>query len=614
MPITRITRPREMRRFSTFDLEWSRGSESVLKDRLVKEPQVTLVGVYDGKDYRCFRSVNAFLSAELTKANHGRWYYAHAGGLSDMLFVLQRVMQNPAYTVEASFSGSSAIIVHVRRGRNKWTFVDSLWLFGTALANVAKWVGMEKGTVDFETQNFTELAIYNRMDCLILWTAIDEFESALLGLGGELMMTLASSAMRLFRRKYLTQDIKTHPEVNLAARSAYFGSRVEVFERNVRDGFYYDINSSFPYAMTLPLPGNLKGIGKRLPDALDALYMAEAEVQVPEGYFPPLPYRHESSVYFPTGTWRGWFNQVDLRLLEKQGGRILGVSRVLHFEPFSDLGAYATELYDKRMKGTTEFDKVVYKLLLNSLYGKFGECRDKQQMLINPPFTTCPHTPRHPPKVENERESACMTQLLPGVWLLENEVDIPHECVPISAQITASARQNLYEHMEQCDRFHYCDTDGFSTDRGDLPVGTKLGELKLELVFKEAEFVTPKFYRIDRKVKAKGMSLKDKSQMPTGLTPEQQEKWIGDMSLDKWTRLREGQSVEAERMARIKELYRGGNTVPITRTIEKFMRGTSRPKRETYRDGTTSPWSITDLQKPWEGKAMFNNRKRPRRS
>lgn len=563
---------------------------------------MSLVGAYDGKHYRAYRTVDAFLNDQLTKRNHGRWFYAHAGGLADMLFVLQRLQQRPEYHVDASFSGSSAIIVNVRRGRNRWTFIDSLWLFGTALANVAKWVGMEKGSIDFETEDWSLLCEYNRLDCVILWTAIDAFETALLDLGGELMMTLASCAMRLFRRKYLVEDIITNSEVNLAARSAYFGSRVEVFERNARDGFYFDINSSFPFAMTKPAPGNVSGMGKRIPDREDALFMAEAEVEVPDGYFPPLPYRHDGSVYFPTGKWKCWFNQVDLRLLEDEGGRILRTGRVIHFEPFTDLAAYATTLYEKRRTGTSDFDKVVYKLLLNSLYGKFAENTAKTQMLVNPATTHCPHWPPHPPKHDDPRESSCMTQLIPGVWLLENEVDVPHECVPISAQITALARRNLFMHMKQCDKFHYCDTDGFSTNRSDLPVGDKLGELKLELVFKDAEFVSPKVYRIDRKVKAKGMSLADKRDMPLNLTEDERKKWIGDVSFKRWMALREGQMVEAERMARIKELYRSGQTTPITQTIKKMLRGTSRPKRRTYKDGSTSPWSVDELQKQWKGR------------
>jgi hypothetical protein len=603
MSITKIAEKRTLRNFSTYDLEWSKGSEVVQEGCLVRVPKVTLVGVYDlKKGYRHYRTINAFLDGELTKANSGRWYYAHAGGLSDMLFVLQMLVRNAAYSIEASFSGSSAIIVSVTRGRSKWTFVDSLWLFGTALANVAKWVGMEKGSIDFETEDFAKLVEYNHLDCLILWRAIDAFETALLQIGGELMMTLASCAMRLFRRQFLSQEIVTHPEVNIAARASYHASRVEVIEHKANDGFYYDLNSSFPYAMTKPAPGNIKSMSKGyLSDAIDALYLAEVDVEVPECRLPPLPYRHEGSVFFPVGKWTGWFNQVDLRLLEEMGGKIGRVGRVVNFEPFYDLAAYANTLYERRIAGKTEFDKVVYKLLLNSLYGKFGESRTKQQLVVNPKYTTCPHDPPHPTNPFDPTESSCMSQLMPGIWLLENEIDVPHECVPISSQTVSLARANLLGHMVKCDSVHYCDTDGFSTNQPDLPTGTKLGELKLELVFKEAEFISPKVYRIDGKSKAKGMSLRDKVGMPSDLTEAQREKWVSEMSLARWIKLRDGHTIEIERMARVRELYRSGNTVPITRKVVKQLRGVSRPKRRLLADNnTTTPWQIEELSRPWK--------------
>lgn len=598
MAITPITRRRETRRFCVYDLEWSRGQEFVMGGSIVRAPEVRLIGVYNGKQFRSYRTINSFLDGELTVRNHGMWFYAHAGGLADMLFVFQRLIERRELEIKASFSGSSAIIVKVRRGRYQWTFVDSFWLFGVALAKVAKWIGMEKGSVDFETEDFQQLVEYNRLDCVILWKAIDAFETAIYELGGELQMTLASCAMRLFRRRFLSQAIDTHKAINTECRQAYFGSRVEVLERNAIDGYYYDINSSFPYAMTEPAPGEYLGSTRQIPDAEEALFVADVDIEVPECYLPPTPIRHEGSVFFPTGRWRGRFGEVDLRLLESQGGRVLKVHEVFHFAPFTDLAEYATTLYELRRKGTTEFEKVVYKLLLNSLYGKFAENPLKTSMLVNPPSTKCPHVPAHPPKPDNPREPTCMTQLLPGVWLLDTEADIPHEHVPISLRITALARRNLYGWMSPI-RCYYCDTDGFATDVPDLPTTDQLGGLKLELTFKEAEFLSPKVYRIDEKTKAKGMSLADKRLIPADITDEKErDKALKTISLDRWTRLREGEAIEAERMARVKELYRSGYTTPITRTIQKQLRFASRSKRKMFADGKSRPWTIDELKGP----------------
>ena len=580
-----------------YDLEWRAGSWVELDLQSVRVPEISIAGVFDGKNYRWYRSIDGFLNGELTQRNHGQWFYAHAGGLADMLFVLQRIIQKGGYQVKAAFSGSSAIIVNVRRGRFKWTFIDSLWLFGTALANIAKWIGLEKGSVDFETEDMAELAKYNRLDCEILWKAIDAFESTLLEIGGTLRMTLASCAMDLFRRKFLKRSVSTNAQVNKMARLSYFGSRVEVFNRKATDGFYYDINSSFPHAMTEPAPGSFIGTTTGLPKAEKALFVADVEIEVPEMYFPSMPYRADGSVYFPTGKWRGYLNNVDLRLLQETDGKIHKVHEVMHFEPFEDLAFYAQTLYERRVKGTSEFEKIVYKLLLNSLYGKFAENPLKSSLLVNPPFTDCPHEPAHPRKPDDPREPICMTQLIPGVWLLDTELEIPHEHVPISSHITALARKNLYGFMKPCDEFYYCDTDGFATNEANLPTSDKLGGLKLEMSFRDAEFLSPKVYRIDRKVKAKGMSLADKRGLPEGLSETDRKERLGQIALDRWMKLREGLTVDAERMARIKELYRSGSTVPVTRIIEKQLRFTSRPKRRMHKDGSSEPWDVSVLQK-----------------
>lgn len=599
MAITPIHTPREARRFLVYDLEWRQGSWTKLDEQAVRVPEISMAGVFDGNNYRWYRSIDGFLNGELTQRNHGQWFYAHAGGLADMLFVLQRIIQKGCYQVKAAFSGSSAIIVMVKRGRFKWTFIDSLWLFGTALANIAKWIGLEKGSVDFETEDMDELAKYNRLDCEILWRAIDAFESTLLEIGGTLRMTLASCAMDLFRRKFLKQSVYTNASVNKVSRLSYFGSRVEVFNRAAKDGFYYDINSSFPHAMREPAPGSYSGATARLPKAESALFVADVSIQVPDDmYFPPMPYRAEGSVFFPVGEWRGYLNNVDIRLLESTGGKIRKVHEVLNFEPFNDLAEYANILYEKRRSGTTDFEKVVYKLLLNSLYGKFAENPMKSSLLVNPPYTDCPHNPPHARKPDDPREPLCMTQLIPGVWLLDQELEVPHEHVPISSHITALARRNLYNFMKPCDEFYYCDTDGFATNEPNLPTSDKLGGLKLEMTFRDAEFLSPKVYRIDRKVKAKGMSLADKRGLPGGLSEEERKERLGQIALDRWMKLREGLTVEAERMARIKELYRSGSTVPVTRIIEKQLRFASRPKRRMHKDGSSEPWDVSVLEKP----------------
>ena len=365
----------KQRLFSTYDLEWT-PSHSPEKARAIGlEPlQVRLVGCYDGERYRAYRDIGDFLRAALTRKNHNRWFFAHAGGLYDVQFILEWLIKHAptAFRISAALSASSAIIVKIEKGRQCWYFVDSFWLLRTSLRKIGAWIGMAKGGAEGKTDIFwaplSELITYNEQDCKILWHAIAQLESIVLSLGGQLEKTAASTAMSLFRRAYLKREIVTTPEVNEIARSAYIASRVEPFERVAENAWSWDINSSFPYAMTFPAPGNMVLEDKRLPDS--GLYVADVEVYQPPANIPVLPVRggKDGRVYFPTGRWRGWYSDTDCRFLEEAGGRIEHVHRVMHFEPFDDFSRYATDLYEKRKESNDDGFKQITKILLNSLY------------------------------------------------------------------------------------------------------------------------------------------------------------------------------------------------------------------------------------------------------
>lgn len=567
MPIHRTPR---LRRFLTYDMEWKPGSM-----------ELRVIGVYDGQSYRRYLSVADFLDGEFTSKNRGAWFYAHAGGLADVQFLLRELRNRPHFHCRGSFSGSSLIILRVSSGKNSWTLVDSYWTLKSPLKDIATSIGMEKGGPDedegpewYASVDFETLEAYNRTDCVILWKALHEFECALLDLGGELMPTLASCSMRLFRRKYLTRKIDTSRSVNEIARQSYFSSRVEVFRRHAwRGARYYDVNSSFPYAMTFPLPGAAIGIGTRLPDDPERLYIASLRVTVPDRYLTSTPFRFKERVFFPSGTWDAVLTSIDVGELLLDGGKIEKVYEVWIFESFNDLAEFARDIYARRMKTTDPMERLVYKLVPNSVYGKFAENRHKQVMHINP-------------SLEVLSRLSFENQLIPGVFFEDKEMPIPHEHVPVSTFIVSIGRKVLTGHLRKSDtgdrhtsRFYYCDTDGFCTTRR-YPTGKELGELKLEKrLERHGVFVAPKLYRLDDKVKAKGFSL--------GKDPK--------VALERFNALIRYETIEVERMIRIRENLRAGNVDPKQSTVIKRLSQKTIPKRYTYRDGTTRPWTVKEL-------------------
>jgi hypothetical protein len=541
-----------------------------------------MVGVYDGQRYRSYKTIEAFLNAEMTSKNRGKWFYAHAGGLADFTFLLEKFAEQDEryqvkrYSLNAAFSGSSAIIVKVkdRRGKNCWHFIDSFWLLKDKLRKIGEWLGIPKGNADeselfYRDASDAELRSYNEIDCIILWTGIREFENTLLELGGQLQRTQAACAMDLFRRRFLKQDIATSPSVNYIARLAYFASRVEVISTECVDAMYYDVNSSFPHAMTFAMPGELVASCSGLPDR-SGIYMADVTVHVPDNHLPPLPLRRGGRIFFPTGRWRGWFTNVDLQLLEQTGGKIVKAHESMFFEPFFELKEYATTLYAMR-RDAQGFIRVALKYLLNSLYGKFAESEYKTGMMLNP-----------------DEIDPDWQMLFPGAFLFERKVPVPHMHVPISAHITSIARRTLFRFMSLSSEVHYCDTDGFSSSDEFSIVGKELGEIKLEKIIRRGTFVQPKVYRLEGET-AEGKDLAKTE--GEGVRA----KGYSRMTLKKFEALMRGEELEYVRMRRIRELVRSGDLRPREDVIRKRLRSENISKRFFYPDGQSRPWHISEL-------------------
>lgn len=590
-----------VRKFATYDFEWVPGT---LKLRIA--------GFYNGFDFIYFRTIEAFLSRVLTKENSGLWFYAHAGGLADFQFILESIIKNGKnrYTLECAFSGSSAIIVKVseKGSRNHWTFIDSYWLLRSSLAKIGKSIGIEKtgpkaldNADDFTVRQWyatvpdSELVPYCKNDCVILYRAIEQLQLELLELGGQLQVTAASCAMFLFRRNYLSEEITTGKHINSVGRLSYFASRVEVLEETCDAGYYYDINSSFPYAMTKPVPGNYLGSGKRLPDDLDgSLYMAEVDITIPESFLPPIPTRLEGRLFFPFGSWRTWLTGIDIALLVREGGRINRVYEVMKFAPNEDLKEYAHHIYSMRAKATDPFRRELLKLLLNSLYGKFGERTEKQVMHVYPNLSVLERLKGQYPGDEIEK-----IKLMPGVYVEDIDKDIPHEHVPIAAYITARARRTLYDFLTYSRDCYYCDTDGFATT-DQFPTSSELGGLKLEKMLTSeiddegevynSEFIAPKVYRLRGEIEDKGEWKPTTIVKAKGFSLAKGE--LGEIQFNTLLNRRE---IYIERMARIRENMGKGRITPYEGDLKKALRGNLITKRFHYPDGQTRPWHIDEL-------------------
>lgn len=494
-----------------YDLEWH-------PDTM----KLTLFGVNDGQSYRAFRTVEDGMEYMLQSHYAGKWWFAHNGGLADMAFLLE-YFRKAKVEVNARFSGSSAVLVEARkRGSAKngkarvWKFCDSFFLLRTKLEKIGKHLGLLKGeTHDTELyyRGYSqELRDYNEQDCAILLEAVNQFQEQILGMGGEMKPTIAATALNLFKRRYLTDDIRTTDWVNDLVRNAYIASRVEVFRKYGFDLSQWDINSSFPSSMIHPTPGKLleiignpRGGSINLPDFADDCWFAECTIQVPDMPIPPLPLRREGRVYFPTGVWKQWFSGPDLKLLEECGGKVLTAHQALKFEPRTDLRGYVQDIYKLRKESESPFEKEIYKLLMNALYGKWAEQAWKGSVLFNPANLSEALKTKYD---ENGFVKRRAEELTPGVIAVEERQDIEHEHVPFAAHITSNSRALITRYLWEAENIngeipYYCDTDCVVM-KGVLENSNELGKMKLEKEIKKGIFLAPKFYIKDDETRAKG--------------------------------------------------------------------------------------------------------------
>jgi hypothetical protein len=339
-------------------------------------------------------------------------------------------------------------------------------------------------------------------------------QNELLELGGELKNTLPATAMALFRRCYLDDEYWTPFDYrNDFARRAYYGGRCEPFVLGWWDQVnVYDFHSHYPSQMvgnSFPNPNST--IGPRQPGRLEWIQEKEGcsdcTVDVPYAKYPVLPLRVGFQNFYPVGQFRGVWCHNELRYAMEHGTRIKRVYATMYSEdtvsPFDD---YVTDLWERRkvLKAQGSPRHIVYKLLLNSLAGKFGQREGTALRQLE----TMAAYDRHKPVKGTE------IMVLRNTAYAKVPIQISHKpeyiIVPWAAYITAYARIALHKAMlEVSGPLVYVDTDCLMCF-SDLPTGDSLGELELQAKGAIVDMIAPKMYDLvfesgERQPVAKGI-------------------------------------------------------------------------------------------------------------
>lgn len=332
--------------------------------------------------------------------------------------------------------------------------------------------------------------------------------------------------MRLFKTHFMPENsiYQLHGKIEQFIRESYSGGAVDVYIPHNKIGSYlssrtfrtikcFDVNSLYPTVMTqqvmpIGLPTVFEGdITKIEPNAYGFFYCKITSPSFLE--HPILQRRVNTSEGIRTiaglGSWTGWICSTEMNNAIKFG-YTFEILRGYTFETGDIFSEFVNSMYNLRL----EYPKGhpmnhIAKLMMNSLYGKFGMRNEFTRVDIY--------------SINSEADKVAFKKLL-NLWgttvkdfiFLDNhliivrdatldlrnnpdqEIDSYHGTetnIAIASAITAGARvyMSLFKNNPKFHLF-YSDTDSIFID-GELPeemIGKGLGQLKLEYTVKKAVF------------------------------------------------------------------------------------------------------------------------------
>jgi len=305
-------------------------------------------------------------------------------------------------------------------------------------------------------------------------------------------LTLASTAYHIWQKRYFRERVVSPSrEIWHDALEAYHGGRTEAFALgHFRSITVIDVASMFPWAMVsgrFPLPwGPFTREGAGAEPQANGIY--SARIEVPDSTRPSLPVRTDDGTVYPVGRFSGKYVGAELIHARACGARveIIGGTRFLRErDPFK---AYVRAMFSRksRAKGVM---RTTYKLLLNSLYGKFGQRGERVECV---PAEKLFDMENKPERFRIWNGLAFFTRQAPpppwgnNVW---------------AAIVTARARVRLHQEIVRLDRAGcrvlYCDTDSvmFEGKGPRYPVrAPRIGAFELRGEYRELFVVGKKEY------------------------------------------------------------------------------------------------------------------------
>ena len=420
------------------------------------------------------------------------------------------------------WSNDGRYLITFKKENKRITIVDNMNIFPFSLEQIGADLGYPKLHVDFETVDDDTLSIYCFRDVEILicaWAKWLEFiKSEDLG---NFAKTIAGQSFNAYRHRFMKAQIMIHDreETLKHERRAYCGGRTECFWVGRRQGvktYKLDVNSMYPYVMkeySYPVAAvhtvrnmPLTKLSKLLEDFL---VIADVVISTDE---PAYVRKDPAGLFFPVGEFETTLCTPELKYA-LDNWHIVSVGQVSWYKHDYIFRDFVDYFYNKRLEAKTAGQTayaLFYKLILNTLYGKFGQLIYGWKVIDN-----CDLGIYRQEKVYNAKTGkVTYYRYHDGVVEESMEPEEAFNSFPaISAHVTAYARMYLWQLIMTAGRKNvlYVDTDSlFVTEEGLANLRTfidpkRLGALKVEGETDYLEISAPKVYRFGLETKTKGI-------------------------------------------------------------------------------------------------------------
>lgn len=433
-----------------------------------------------------------------------------------------RILPELGWELTRFYSRPSCSIFSWRKDGRTIQCVDNVNWFKGKLKSWGKIVGYPKLDIDHQDKNDDRVSAYCHRDVEILyhlWVWWYRFSREHdFGAWG---ITLPSQAFLAYRHRFMTHKIYIHNDFNILKleRWSYHGGRTECFQVGVFEpGPFYklDINSMYPWAMwTFKYPTSLRGQGKGL--SLKALryylskycVIAKVSIWVDRPYFPIYK---DTRIVYPIGRFETVLTTPELKIALDNGWieEIKEAAWYMKGLIFRDYVDYFYRLKDRYKREGNGVCYRLTKLMLNSLYGKFGQlATDMEEVGVCDPgiFRVS--------RDYNAKIGRWATEYYIGGKIFRGVAggEAYHSFPVIAAHVTANARIYLYKLIEAAGRenVYYCDTDSLIVnqtgyDRFEPFIRPhELGNFKIEAASNYLSIRAPKDYTLGDEERVKGV-------------------------------------------------------------------------------------------------------------